>query len=322
MEGFESSLWQISGLIAVFHQLPDSSKIVSLDAARPPQDLPSDPLSRNVAARDSWGRYADLEWSYYPDWYDDEQPWRGYIPKPNLPIANLWTLRFHGLDDPATRESDSCIDSEFHLLPQFEKELKTTSRDVNNVRSLIAEKYSHQPPPPELIDIDWSKETFASKEDFLDRIWDLRRSVLDIWGHATYCLMTDLEGWKSRIPDSQFQIHVERQGWFAAPKRGVFLRPKDMSFELTKLLLDHQVHVFYWWNDDIRPLYSDFDPANVFAVEYFQGNNVEYRRLIDARKSQSASIEEIVPEKSKKEMPKKKWFLTDTRDTPPIVLAY
>ena len=152
---------------------------------RPCHDVPYDwvclndasPLTKPVpllSERDnrtlSGGQLRGWEWSRYPDYWDNQYPWRGYIPQLDSPMSlgpHAWVFVSDSAPNQVVKDPSS---TPVYLLESVQKNMRATCEVVANLCDMILSQYGppHSKPPPAPA-TDWISWPYAITRILLDR---------------------------------------------------------------------------------------------------------------------------------------------------------
>ena len=112
--------------------------------------------------------------------------------------------------------------------------------------------------------VDWLDGTYMETALLASKVWDARRSVLELYSWASYQLLRDSCTWRDREWDKCFVELVEHRLCFlAAPRRGCIIDPASISTDEVIALMRDSVSVHYQWRyrNGIPPINGWFTPT-------------------------------------------------------------
>ncbi|KAJ7065090.1 hypothetical protein B0H15DRAFT_958578 [Mycena belliarum] len=239
--------------------------LVTLNGAAPLSKMPP-PATERRSVRLYNGQFMDHEWAVYPDWESDRLAARAYVPAQH----GVWAQQTHrdwAFQWNAQLEVPNY--APYRLLPAQREDLRATLTEALDWSSQIGRVY-----PAYFIfrprgAVHNMAAHFPTRDDLNAFVWDVRREVLAAYGYISAVLARD-SGWRSRAWYGTFVTDVDRLGLLTGPKRGILLRPAELSEARVRTLLDHGVPVHYHWPDGTPP--SDIDvgyaPAALGAVDF------------------------------------------------------
>ena len=191
----------------------------------------------------------DWEWSVNADYEDCDHPWRGYIPLRDDWVK--WGTQGWLFEKQSTPSglTTAGTPARLHIGKGRKKKIQLTYRAIDYLCLNVSRMYeldlpSRLHPPP----VQWVNEEYPDKASICAKIWDARRSILELYGWISYQLLHDPHPWRDRFWKPGFISLLARLDFLSAPRRGVIIDPSSASdHQIIKLARD-DVPIHYQWN--------------------------------------------------------------------------
>jgi hypothetical protein len=221
---------------------------ITLNGPRPLTCLVPKPHQRDPGKRLESGQL-DWEWSLKVDFEDPSHPWRGYIPLCDgwMRLGTQgWLFEPH---DSARFLAKNSVQGALQLAQARKTNIQLTYRLVEFLCTTISQMYELQVPsefyPP---DAKWVHEEFTEERIICARVWEARRSILDLYGWVSYHLHRDLRPWHERDWRPGFVNLVrDRLRLLSAPRRGIIIDPSSISIGYVVKLVQDDIPIHYQW---------------------------------------------------------------------------
>jgi hypothetical protein len=219
---------------------------VCLNDASPltkPVPLPSERDNRTLPG----GQLLGWEWSRYPDYWDNQYPWRGHIPQLDNPVSlgpHAWVFIFDSTPNQVVQDP---LSTPVYLLESVQKNMRATCEVVTNLRNMVLSQYgspSFKPPPVPAT--DWIHRPHGVTRMLLDRRWEFRREILDILGFVLYALVLD-PGWRLKAWPPAFFTEIDHWQLSSSHRRGVIVDPTLVQPASIVDFIRNRVPVHYPW---------------------------------------------------------------------------
>ena len=156
----------------------------------------------------SGGQLQGWEWSHCPDYWDNQYPWRGYIPQLDSPVSlgpHAWVFISDSASNQVVKDPSS---TPVYLLESVQKNACNlrSSHQPLQYGSVAIRTSSFQTSPPTT---DWINWPYAITWILLDRRWESCREILDILGFVLYALALD-PSWRLKAWPPAFFAEIDR----------------------------------------------------------------------------------------------------------------
>jgi hypothetical protein len=205
-------------------------------------------LCNREAGRRQENGTLDWEWSINADYEDGSHPWRGYIPLHNDWVkwgTQGWLFE---RQIPTSVLITAGTPARLHICKARKKNIELTYRAIDFICLNVSRMYEldipfRLHPPP----VQWVNEEYPDQASICARIWDARRSILELYGWVSYQLLHDLSPWRERIWKPAFRDLLNRLDFLSASRRGVIIDPSSASEDQIIKLVRDEVPIHYQW---------------------------------------------------------------------------
>ena len=129
------------------HDVPYDWVCLNASPLTKPVPLPLERDNRTL----SGGQLQGWEWSRYPDYWDNQYPWRGYIPQLDSPVSlgpHAWVFVSDSASNQVVKDPSS---TPVYLLESVQKNMCVTCKVVTNLCNICCNTdllVPNLPPPP------------------------------------------------------------------------------------------------------------------------------------------------------------------------------
>lgn len=227
---------------------PDLHAWVTINGPTPLTSIVPKSHQREAGRRLDNGQL-EWEWSINADYDDPGRPWRGYIPVRNDWVqcgTQGWLFERH---DPSRFLSKYSVPGRLQISEDRRKNIELTYRAIGLLCLNISHMYEldispdlHPPP------VQWINEEYRDEASICARVWDARRSILELYGWISYHLLCDSSPWRERAWKPAFcELLLNRLKLLLVPRRGVIIDPSAAPQDYVIKLVQDGIPIHYQW---------------------------------------------------------------------------
>lgn len=198
------------------------------------------------------GRY-QWDWGISPADDFPVYPWRAYIPVQNTHIRSgnqAWV--FGKLSADQIGGQCGSLSPAWCLHAELQMDIKLTFGVLCVLCISLKDMYGSTPPSHEDLALDQLDMQFIDVSTMLNKVWDVRRAALELYGWMLYQLHRDPHGWRVRSwtdlhPGCDLPELVHLMHFLDAQKRGCVIDPRSFGSNDLATLVRDGVPVHYQW---------------------------------------------------------------------------
>lgn len=232
----------------------------------------SDRNALNPSVSEYNGRLKEIDWACDIDWFDEDFPWRGWIPRPTEDSTTVpW---YFNMDKPVSIvERDGALLVDSSCAVNYKRDFFTIDELVTSVSGTFPLDISGSLPPPfEISPIDDVYENSGPLQSFAASV---KRAILDRLGWLCWWISSipDLEATVSGTLLRQARKIIENK----YESRGYIIEIHRMWKQVNLALwIRHNVPIYYLWSAEERldERYSKLNPKLIAADSGIDGDKI------------------------------------------------